>query len=159
MDETISFKKESPAVGVCPKCGKRGKSVGRQTVRALVSDSLRAVQEGTNNFFCRTEFFPTVYITCVGHQTFNVDQTQEYVCHKEPDNDRVLICYCFQHTLGNIKTATLENRLAIIEDIKTGIKAGMCGCDLRNPQGSCCTGNIQALIHRMQVDAFTSLPE
>jgi hypothetical protein len=34
--------------------------------------------------------------------------------------------------------------MAIVDDIKAGIKAGQCACDLRNPQGTCCLGNVRA---------------
>ena len=39
--------------------------------------------------------------------------------------------------------------MAIVDDINTGINAGQCACDLRNPQGSCCLGNVRGLIKRI----------
>ena len=42
-----------------------------------------------------------------------------------------------------------ELRKAIIDDISTGINAGQCACDLRNPQGSCCLGNVRGLSERV----------
>jgi hypothetical protein len=36
----------------------------------------------------------------------------------------------------------------LIEEIKAGIKTGQCACDIRNPQGSCCLGNVSAVVKR-----------
>jgi hypothetical protein len=29
------------------------------------------------------------------------------------------------------------------------IRAGRCGCNVNNPQGSCCLGNIQAVVKEL----------
>jgi hypothetical protein len=60
------------------------------------------------------------------------------------------VCYCFKHRIGEIHTATHETRLAILDDINAGIQADQCACDLRNPQGSCCLGNVRDLIRRLE---------
>lgn len=50
--------------------------------------------------------------------------------------------------VGEIRVASTEERVAILGDINTGIQADQCACDLRNPQGSCCLGNVRRLIRR-----------
>ena len=42
------------------------------------------------------------------------------------------------------------DRAALIDDIDAGIQAGQCACDLRNPQGSCCLGNVRGLVKRLE---------
>lgn len=37
-------------------------------------------------------------------------------------------------------------RYKLSADITAGIRAGQCACDLRNPQGICCLGNVRRLI-------------
>ena len=37
----------------------------------------------------------------------------------------------------------------IVERIQAGIQAGQCACDIRNPQGHCCLGNVRDLIERL----------
>jgi hypothetical protein len=132
----------------CPACGERGKPVQGQTVKALLSESLRQVQD-VEYLFCKTRTCPVVYFSLDGEQTFLVGQVRERVYQKEPENDAVFVCYCFRHTLGGLRTASAESRMAIIDDINTGINAGQCACDLRNPQGSCCLGNVRGLIKRL----------
>jgi hypothetical protein len=51
--------------------------------------------------------------------------------------------------VGYVRAASSESRMAIVDDINTGINAGQCACDLRNPQGSCCLGNVRGLIKRI----------
>jgi hypothetical protein len=87
-----------------------------------------------------------VYFSQDGDQTFTVGQVREGVFQKQPDNDEVYICYCFRHTVGELRISTPEVRKEIIEDINIGIRTGQCACDLRNPQGSCCLGNVYGLI-------------
>jgi hypothetical protein len=43
-----------------------------------------------------------------------------------------------------------------VDDIDTGINTGQCACDLRNPQGSCCLGNVRGLIKRLQIAAVAA---
>ncbi|MDB5082631.1 MAG: hypothetical protein JWP00_4555 [Chloroflexi bacterium] len=139
----------NPATGRCPVSGKPGKAVQIQTVKALLKVSLRSVRN-TEHFFCADKDCPVVYFTADGTQTFRVDELRERVYQKEPDNLEVPVCYCFQHTSGNIRAATADHRQAILADIKAGIKAEQCVCDLRNPQGACCLGNVSKLIRQLE---------
>ena len=140
------------AISACPECGRAGKPVQGQTVKALLSVTLREVGD-TDYVFCRTRTCPVVYFSRDGEQTFTVEQVRERVYQKEPDAADVLVCYCFRHTVGDIRTATSEDRAAIVDDINIGISAGQCACDLRNPQGSCCLGNVQKLLKRAEKPA------
>jgi len=138
----------SRATNACPVCGMRGKPVQGQTVKALLSVSLREVQ-GVEYLFCKTRTCHVVYFSLDGEQTFTVEQVRERVYQKEPDSDDVFVCYCFRHTVGHVRAASSESRMDIVDDINTGINAGQCACDLRNPQGSCCLGNVRGLIKRI----------
>lgn len=137
------------AVNACPECNKIGKLVQEQTVKAMLAVSLRRVQD-TQYLFCRTQACPVVYFSANGEQTFILEQVRERVYQKEPEADDVFICYCFRHTVGDLRAASPEGRLALADDINTGINGGQCACDLRNPQGSCCLGNVHSLIKRLE---------
>jgi hypothetical protein len=124
-----------------------GMPVQGQTVKALVSVSLRQVREGAY-LFCRTPDCPVVYYSADESTgtPFTVEHIRERVYQKEPDSPDVLVCYCFRHTRGDITGGSVEERSRIEDDIVAGIEAGQCACDLRNPQGSCCLGNVRRLI-------------
>lgn len=120
-----------------------------QTVKAMLTPSLRAVQDG-EYLFCKTPTCPVVYFSAVTEQRFTVDQVRERVYQKDPQNDATLICYCFQYSVGDVHSASSEERDGILDDIKAGIRAGQCACDLRNPQGACCLSNIRAMITELE---------
>lgn len=137
------------AENICPECGQTGKPVDEATLKSMLSSSLRNIQK-TKHFFCRTRSCPIVYFSGDGEQTFPADQVRERVYQKEPDVEDVFVCYCFRHTVGEVQTASPEERLAILDDINAGIKAGQCACDWRNPQGSCCLGNVREAIKQAE---------
>lgn len=134
-------------MNVCPECGESGKSVQRQTIKALLSVSLRTVYD-SDYLFCRTQTCPVVYFTTDGRQTFTTEHIRERVYQKESDIDAVFICYCFRHTVGQVRAASAQVRQQIVTDINAGIQSRQCACDVRNPQGSCCLGNVRGLIKR-----------
>jgi hypothetical protein len=129
----------------CPACGKSAKAVGVTTVRAQLAVSLRSVTCGAYHF-CPTPDCPVVYFIPDGSQQFTTDQLREAVFQKASANPAALVCYCFQHTLGAIQAADAHTRAQIVADITAGVQAGQCACDLRNPQGSCCLGNVRQAI-------------
>ena len=149
------FRQAAQAVNACPHCGRIGKPVQRQTVKALLSISLRELQD-VQYLFCRTQTCPVAYFSTNGHHTFLVDQVREKVYQKEPENEDVFVCYCFRHTVGDLQAAAPEQRIAISDDINTGINAGQCACDVRNPQGSCCLGNVQMMIKGLEKSAIAT---
>ena len=150
------FQRPSRAVNTCPECGKIGKPVQGQTVKSLLSVSLRQLQD-VKYLFCRTQTCPVVYFSADSEQTFAVEQVRERVYQKEPEAEDVFICYCFRHTVGELRAASPEDRVATVDNINTGINAGQCACDLRNPQGSCCLGNVRSMIKRLEGPAFITV--
>ena len=131
------------APGHCPRCGERGKPVEGQTVKSLLSVSLRAVQP-VAYYFCRTRTCPVVYFSLAG-QTFTTGQVRERVYQKEPRAADVPVCYCFAYLAGTLRAASAAERDRLMAEIHAGIQAGQCACDLRNPQGSCCLANVRAI--------------
>lgn len=80
-------------------------------------------------------------------QFFTKDQIRVPVHQKEMDDDAVLVCYCFRHSPATIHAELLATGTStVIEEINAGIQAGQCACELRNPQGSCCLGNVSAVV-------------
>ncbi len=144
-----NFERKLRTVNVCPECGKKGKPVEGQTVKAMVSVSLRELKD-TEYLFCKTETCPVVYFSANGLQTFSTQQIRERVYQKEPTAKDVSVCYCFRHTLGDIQSSSPDEQKAMVDDINAGIQAGQCTCDLRNPQGSCCLGNVRGVIKQAE---------
>ncbi len=147
--ETTNTTREPNALpttpGVCPVNGQPGMPVPGQTVKALLAVSLRTLGD-TEYRFCADEQCAVVYFSTDGSHLFTSADLRERVYQKERSTSTVWVCYCFRHTVGDVQTADHTTQQAIITDIVQGIQAGQCACDLRNPQGSCCLGNVRTLV-------------
>ncbi|MFQ5578390.1 MAG: hypothetical protein ACE5G8_15520 [Anaerolineae bacterium] len=76
---------------------------------------------------------------------------REAVYQKEPHNPEVLVCYCFRHSPASIRAELrVAGRSTVVAQINAGIKAGQCACDIRNPQGSCCLGNVSRVVKQVK---------
>ena len=139
----------------CPSCGQAGKPVGRQTVKALLAKSLRLIDG--EYFFCRNQDCDIVYFSAGGGMNFSTRDLRERVYQKMPSDPDASICYCFRHRLGDLTDGSAEDRRRILEDITAGIKAAQCACDIRNPQGSCCLGNVRSVLRSFEAAGATTV--
>lgn len=151
--------KRADTGGACPGCGRRGRTVGLDTVQSQVAISLRELAQAPYQF-CATPDCAVVYYAAAVvssapapvQDAITRDQLRQRVFQKEPAPD-VPVCYCFGHTLGAIQQGDKAKRAAILAEIVGGTRQGQCACRLRNPQGSCCLGNLRRLMH---VDGSTT---
>jgi hypothetical protein len=61
------------------------------------------------------------------------------------------LCYCFGFTQAMVEEELRERGdCAIVQRIAAEVKAGNCACEVRNPQGSCCLGNVASVVKRLQ---------
>lgn len=90
--------------------------------------------------FCRSAHCPVVYFHGEAGTALGADALKVRVGHKEHLADRP-ICYCFGHS-----AADLQARPSIGEEIKAACKRGEDRCAETNPQGSCCLGNVAAVL-------------
>lgn len=146
--------KRADAGGACPGCGRRGRTVGLDTVQSQVAISLRELAQTSYQFCATPDCAVVYYATAVASSAdapargaITRDQLRERVFQKEPAPD-VPVCYCFGYTLGVIQRGGEAERAAILADIVTGTRQGQCACTLRNPQGGCCLGNVRRLMRR-----------
>jgi len=136
----------------CPDCQRAGKPVTALTLKALLAVVLTDVRE-TDYRFCRTPTCPIVYYSIDGEQRFSEEDVRERVHQKHLDDDDVFVCYCFRHTPGSIKgELSAIGQSTVVASITAGIQGGHCACDMRNPQGSCCLGNVRTVVQRLQAE-------
>jgi len=120
------------------------------TLKALLAVPL-TVLRATEYRFCPTPDCPTVYYSIDGQQVFGEDVLREHVHQKHPQEDDVFVCYCFRHSPGSIRAElAATGRSSVVDHITAGVKAGQCACDIRNPQGTCCLGNVRAVVKRVE---------
>ena len=141
----------------CPACGSKGKKVDSLTLKAMLNISLVTVRD-TPYFFCRTAACEVVYFSGDGEQTFTKTQVREPVFQKEPYNEDVFVCYCFRHSPATIRTEWQDTgQSSVVAEINAGIQAGQCACEIRNPQGSCCLGNVSKVVKQIEQEAKVSV--
>ena len=132
----------------CPACAESGKPIDTLTLKAMLSHSLTELRE-IEYRFCRTIECSVVYYSVDGEQQFLERDLRESVHNKHPDDDSVFVCYCFRHTPKSIKEEVVRTGCStVVASVTAGIQAGQCACDIRNPQGDCCLGNVHAVVER-----------
>lgn len=146
---------EAPATSrkaLCPSCRQPGKSIDAITLKAMLAvplTELRAVEYR----FCRTPGCSTVYHSVDGQQEFPEPDLRERVHQKHPEANDVLVCYCFKHSPATIRQEILVRGLStVVEQVTQGVESGQCACEIRNPQGSCCLGNVRAVVRRVEAE-------
>ena len=148
MSGVISVLDIRSSVGAaCPTNGKMGRRVDTQIVKAMLNLPLNVLRN-VEYRFCSDPNCPTVYYSADGLQTFAEANLRERVYQKHPHDAAVYVCYCFQHTLGAIH----DEGKRVAAEINQGIKNGQCACDIRNPQGTCCLGNVNHLLKHLQLE-------
>ena len=135
---------------LCPVCNNKGKAVKLITIKSLISPkSLATIDAGQQYYFCKDADCQTVYFNGNG-QCFNTSDIKVRVHQKDLAED-VPVCYCFDWSPKNIAQAAKDGGLEqIAPSISDHIKAGRCGCEVNNPQGTCCLGNINSFIRQLQ---------
>lgn len=136
-----------PPSSLCPTNHQPGQRVDTVTLKALLARPLTALTAAEYRF-CRAPDCPTVYYSADGAQCFTEADLRERVFHKHLAETDAPVCYCFGYTVGDVATQPR----ATIELIQAGIRAGQCACDIRNPQGECCLGNVRALARQSSLE-------
>jgi hypothetical protein len=81
------------------------------------------------------------------------------VWQKEPFGER-MVCYCFGETEAGIR-AEIERlgRSDAAGRVRGHIEAGRCACEVRNPLGVCCLGDVTAAVTRVSLSLQKVQPE
>jgi hypothetical protein len=70
--------------------------------------------------------------------------------------DPVPLCYCFGFTERMVQEEVDAMGVCTIPDrIGAEVRKENCACEVRNPQGSCCLGNVAAVVKRVLASART----
>ena len=131
---------------ICPGCEKP--AVDIQTVKSMVTFPLWELEPNDEFFYEDAPDSPTVYFSTRSGTLIDEKDIREKVYSKHSDEDDCYVCYCFQITVGALRNATSSEREAILRRVKEASGKGQCSCKTRNPKGSCCIGDIKALIDK-----------
>jgi len=129
----------------CPKCKVLAKGVLGKTVENLLTQETKSTFSCFEGFhFCKTATCEVVYF----RDEYIVTQKEMSVVvgHKEGAIPAT-VCYCFDWTKEKIKAEIdATGNSTALDDIKEKMECIGCSCELLNPSGGCCLGNVGKVI-------------
>jgi hypothetical protein len=141
---------------LCPSCGRRGARIGAVTVEALTFISLADGSDTHDWFFCAANDCTTVYFS--GERSFTVSDVRVPVLQKTLPGGR-LVCYCLQENEAALRQEVeVTGTSRAVERVREFIATDGCACEVRNPKGSCCLGDVIAAVKRLTSESGTEAP-
>ncbi len=136
----------------CPMCGNIGRKVETITLKSLLlPDALARLEPRSQYSMCTNRTCDIVYFS-EGGELFKTSELKVPVFQKSAD-ENCPVCYCFGWTRKKIRKEVQETgKSTAISTIAEHIKAGRCGCEVNNPQGSCCLGNVKSVLQEFRRD-------
>jgi CopZ-like zinc binding protein len=142
-------KRLEPTETRCPQNGAIGRSVDRWTVKALLTEEAMRRLTRSDYRFCADADCDVVYFDANG-SFFGTKDIRVPVWQKLPFGSRRM-CYCFGESEVSIgREIQTAGRSSAVERIREHIAAGRCACEIRNPRGACCLGDVIAAIKRVE---------
>lgn len=144
-----SIKANESPLTACQICGELGRIAAKQTVvHQLISEKLSSVGDAEYRF-CGSTDCDVVYYSVDGN-VFTTDDVRELVTTKMKGDNRPL-CYCFGFTEGHVRREiVLKGETTIPAQVTQFIKEKLCACEIRNPSGSCCLGEINRTVRLVE---------
>ncbi|HSS44660.1 MAG TPA: (2Fe-2S)-binding protein [Thermoanaerobaculia bacterium] len=138
------------AANLCPASQTIGSNVDLITVKALLTgDALRRL-DGKAYRFCPAPGCDVVYFDIAADSIFRKSDLTVRVGQKETQ-DPIPVCYCFDFSVADLRRdLAARGKTEIPAIIATNVKAGHCACEVKNPQGTCCLGNVSRAVKGLQ---------
>lgn len=133
----------------CPRSGTHGKPIDLNTVKALLTEQALQRVNGSSHRFCPDPACDVVYFNATD-QVFVASDIRVPVWQKLPPGAR-MVCYCFGENEADMRREVAEaGSSQAVDRVLVHIAAGRCACNLRNPSGACCLGDVIAAVNRVQ---------
>ncbi len=150
INEAASPEKKTAKL-LCPQCGRVGRPVSTLTLKHQVKSQFLTDVNGGDFHFCATPDCPVVYFAA-GGPVLTTNDVRRLVTQK--DSEHAPVCYCFGFTPTMIRDElAATGKSTVIERIAAEMKSDFCACEIRNPQGSCCLGNVKAAVKAAKVSS------
>lgn len=135
----------------CPSCEKSGVRVETITLKALLNaEGLRRGIPPAPRF-CATPTCPVVYFD--GDVTFSEAHLSVRVHAKHQSEEDVHVCYCFGHTPGSMREELKRTgNSTVFATVSAEVRAHRCACEVKNPKGSCCLGDVKRVEQRLEAE-------
>ncbi|GAB6172416.1 hypothetical protein JCM15765_18940 [Paradesulfitobacterium aromaticivorans] len=115
------------------------------TLKSLLVRALAKLEPSASYKTCTNKTCSVVYFS-EKQEVFETKDMKVEVYTKS-DNEDCPVCYCFGWTKKRVQQELAETgKSTALEEITAHTKAGRCGCEVNNPEGSCCIGNVKRLL-------------
>lgn len=144
---------------ICRECSKEGKPVAEITLKSLVKKPRLESIKGLDGFyFCETPSCEVIYFNNEQDIYLHKQDVKVRVGLKEVESP-ISVCYCFGWTREKILDQIKQRGFSTaIKEISDKIKAGGCACDVNNPSGRCCLGEVSRLVKSVSSERQEVLP-
>ncbi len=126
------------------------KTISRKVQRRILEHLLKPEKVGTiqnvQYYYCADPNCNVVYFSNESVPYFTVNDVSVKVLSKDKSDD-VNVCSCFNWTRARIKeelSSTGKSTASL--QIAKEVKAGNCACDIKNPKGECCLGDVNTYV-------------
>ncbi|GMR23882.1 MAG: copper chaperone Copz family protein [Acidobacteriota bacterium] len=134
----------------CRRCGEKGRRVLRETMESLLKPEALEHLTDEPYYFDRTPECDVVYFSNEAESYFQKDELKVRVGLKETESP-IPLCYCFGHTAESAREEIVSTgRSSVAESITAEVQAGNCSCEVKNPSGKCCLGDVNRAIGEIQ---------
>lgn len=141
----------------CPVSGTYGRPVELPTVKALLTEQALARLHVAAHRFCPDAACEIVYFDALGN-TYAKTDVRVPVWQKEPFGART-VCYCFGEGEAAMRREIESTCASAAEQrVRAHIEAGRCACEIRNPRGVCCLGDVAAAVARVTAAVAATEP-
>jgi copper chaperone CopZ len=131
---------------ICPECERKGRGVEPITLKALLRPGALARLENVAYSFCPAPTCPVVYFANEVGSVYSKADLKVRVGLKEAD-DPIPICYCFGHSRASAwEEIQRTGHSTLVASITAHVKAGRCACEVNNPSGTCCLGEVNKTV-------------
>jgi len=145
----VTEKTSAPSTAACPVSKTLSRKVQQRTLKHLAKPERLEFLENVQYYYCAEPTCGVVYFSNDAVPYFTKDEVRVKVFHKESSDD-VNICYCYDWTRGRIKQQIHDTgKSTAAFEIAQEVKAGNCECDIKNPKGECCLGDVNAMVKEL----------
>ena len=136
----------APARAECPISKTSSHRVQRRTLEHLLNPEKVAEMQNVQYYYCTDPECKVVYFSNDNVPYFTREDVGVKVFAKDASDD-VSVCYCFDWTRERIKNEIAQTETSsAAAQIAREVKAGNCVCDIKNPKGECCLGDVNAVV-------------
>ena len=153
----VTERTAAPARAECPISHTLSRKVQHRTLEHLLKPEKLGSLHNVQYYYCTESTCEVVYFSNENAPYFVKDDVAVRVFAKDSADD-VNVCYCFNWTRGQIKEQVRKTGTSTAPfEIAQEVKSGNCACDIKNPKGECCLGDVNALLKQAVSNFMTSL--